>query len=120
MDADGANLKSIPATRKDHRVDGVAWSPNGKQIAYSEAGTAQEVFVMDADGRNAKKLTELTGCNGHVCWSPDGKALAFLHQADAKERSTSIYVMDANGEHQKEIWTEDKESAAPALAWKPK
>ena len=42
----------------EHVVD-FSWSPDGKQIAYSdEADGGVEIFVADADGKNRKQLTK--------------------------------------------------------------
>ena len=56
-----------------------------------------------------------------VAFSADGKMLAFLHMVRGKVVTSSVYVMGANGQHQREIWRERKDMySAPFLAWKPK
>ncbi|HWQ03356.1 MAG TPA: S41 family peptidase [Candidatus Nitrosotenuis sp.] len=55
-----------------------AWSPDGKRIAFvSDQSGRDELWVCDAEGRNAKKLsdseTEKTGAD----WLPDSKSLVY-------------------------------------------
>ncbi len=54
------------------------WSPDGKSIAFlsSREGPPQ-VYVMRAQGGNAKKITSLSTGADNEKWSPDGRWLAF-------------------------------------------
>jgi hypothetical protein len=64
----------------------------------------------------------LGGTNVLPLWSPDGKLLAFLHivQGRGAKPGSAVYVMEANGEHQREIWKEETEMVPWGLAWRPK
>jgi TolB protein len=74
-----------------------AWSPDGSKIVFS-AGTGPDVgiHVMDADGRNVKRLTSAndpaqcsegsSGSDWKPDWSPDGRKIVFerdIHTSDA-------------------------------------
>jgi len=71
MEPDGFGLRKL--------ADGTdpSWSPDGNRIAFtrwSGTGFISDVYVMDADGGNARLVTR----NGyHPTWSPDGRQLAF-------------------------------------------
>ena len=55
------------------------YSPDGKRIAFtSDRSGSHEIWVCDADGLNAVKLTSFGGpyVAGSV-WSPDGRRIAF-------------------------------------------
>ena len=54
-------------------------SPDGLQIAHCGlVNGVSQVFVMNLDGRNRRKLTTLPGDCGRVEWSPDGKQIAIV------------------------------------------
>jgi Tol biopolymer transport system component len=63
-----------------------AWSPDGAWLAFlSDRSGAENVWVMRADGRDARQVTRNDGPNEFVSpeWSPDGRALyASLYRAD--------------------------------------
>ena len=44
-----------------------AWSPDGKTIAYSEGGA---IYVTDAAGKTAKRITDETNNDSSPAWSP--------------------------------------------------
>ena len=78
-----------PFTIEDlYKIKGVAdpqISPDGKNIAFTvtesnlaEGKSKTEVYLMDADGNNIRKLTDNPAADNHPRWSPDGKSLLFL------------------------------------------
>ncbi len=54
------------------------FSPDGKRIAYmSDAGGGDNIWVMDADGKNAKAITKETfRLLNNPVWHPDGQFIA--------------------------------------------
>jgi len=55
-----------------------AWSPDGKILAYSNAGA---LFLAKSDGTESHKLVTMKNFIQHLVWSPDGSHLQF----DAQE-----------------------------------
>ena len=73
--APGSQARQLTQTGHDTRPQ---WSPDGKSIAFlsSREGTPQ-IYVMSAQGGNAKKITSLSTGADNEKWSPDGRGLAF-------------------------------------------
>lgn len=70
--------------------------------------------MINADGSDAKNLTENQGQNTYPAWSRDGKKIAFTSTRDG---SSAIYVMDADGKNVKQLTNGESEDRAPA--WSP-
>jgi TolB protein len=118
MYADGSGLTQLThsiASRK--RALSPNWSPDGTQIAFQgadvpDAGT--DLFVMDADGTNAVRLTR--GMDpGPPAWSPDGTRIAFC-LAEGGDWA-SIYTINVDGTNLTRLTWGDDASGDPA--WSP-
>ena len=106
------------ATKERHRLtdypdDGnPVWSPDGRYIAFSRKvdETNIEIFVMNSDGSNQRRLTYNPTSDGMPAWFPDSKHLAFRSDRDGQ---WGIYVMNLSGSgvrkitnaHMREHWT---------------
>ena len=73
-----------------------AWSPDGKKIAFRRmlAENNSEVFIANADGSDARNLTNDPAFDGWPAWSPDGTKIAF---ASNRRGSYEIYIMNPDG-----------------------
>jgi TolB protein len=70
MERDGANVRRLT----EHGAGAPAWSPDGQRIAFR--GEGGSLWVMNADGRNQRRLINTLGGFGPA-WSPDGSQIAF-------------------------------------------
>jgi len=58
-----------------------AWSPDGKQIVYlytQDHDHFSELWLMDADGSNPKRVLDFKIAFSRIDWSPDGQWIAFI------------------------------------------
>jgi len=70
-------------------------SQDGKKLVFiSMLSGKEQLFTMDADGKNIVQITRDDADNEDPAWSPDGKKIGFV--LINKER-TSIAVMNADG-----------------------
>jgi TolB protein len=76
------------------------WSPKGNAIAFTNgANAAQEIYVIDADGTDLRRLTTADGSDANPAFSPKGDLIAFESNRDSTLAMSSpqIYVMNADG-----------------------
>ncbi len=72
-------------------------SPDGSKIAYVRGTPStqdQDIWVMNADGSNARRLTFNEQAEWDPTWSPDGKQIAFATNWNG---NADIYVINADG-----------------------
>jgi Tol biopolymer transport system component len=109
---DGSELKPL-TTSKGYDAEG-AYSADGKRIVFtSQRDGNLELWIMDADGKNARKLTNAPGCyNGGPFFSPDGKRVIF--RADRKTKDElQIHVINSDGTGERQLTEID------GVAWAP-
>ncbi len=100
-------------------VEYPAWSPDGRRIAFmspgeSTEGSQYDIYVMNADGTDVRRLTDSPADDGWPAWSPDGRQIVFSSErddctfSDAENCLTTgdigpwhtLYVMNADGTDQ--------------------
>ncbi len=75
--------------------DSPAWSPDGTRIAFTSFRNGKgDIYVMNADGGDARRLTTSPAYDDLPAWSPDGRRIAFTSDRDG---SLQIYAMNADG-----------------------
>lgn len=129
-DLQGHQLKNLTHVR-GYDAEG-SWSPDGTQIvfssnrhAYIEPLSAQEktlfaqdkssqldIYVMQADGRNVRRLTHTLGADGGPFFSPDGQEIVWRRFAPDGQ-TAEILLMKADGTEQRQI------THLGALSWAP-
>ena len=115
-----ADLSSTipPAIKRPVRLEdttaflsGPSWSPDGSRIAFeSDLSLFSEVWVDDANGREAVQLTRLGAYSGTPRWSPDGSLVAFDSRPNG---NADIFVVPADGGKPRRITTNSAEDVVP-------
>jgi Tol biopolymer transport system component len=104
-----AVLLLAPASWRDARA-----ADTQKLLFTSKRTGNLELFLANADGSDAKNLTNNPAEDAGGCWSPDGKQIVF---ASSRSGSGDIYVMDADGSHVRQLTTDPARERDPA--WSP-
>lgn len=105
-------------------------SPDGKHVIFTSDRSGDiELYVMDADGKNVRQLTNTPGYDGGAFFSHDGKKIVWRasrpegkelaeYQALLKEHlirpsRLDIYVMDLDGKNVQRLTNNSKANFAP-------
>ena len=81
-DSGGGNLRQITSFA-DRAAGSPRWSPDGGMIAFdSFVESNWQIFVVNADGGQARQLTSGNYLNSRPAWSGDGKSLYFYSIRD--------------------------------------
>lgn len=117
MDADGGNVRQL--TNEPGYDGGAFFSADGTQIVYraSRPGTEQELadyrrllaqglvrpsrldlYVMDADGSNKRRLTNNGAANFAPFFHPNGRQIIFSsNMNDPRGRNFDLYLINVDG-----------------------
>ncbi len=83
MDLRTRQTRQVTATQA---IDtGPSYAPDGRQIAFeSDRDGTQQLFLMNADGSNQRRLSLGEGRYSTPVWSPRGDYIAFTKQLDGR------------------------------------
>jgi Tol biopolymer transport system component len=109
-----------------------SWSPDGKLIAFASNRQAYEgelsandrrqfeldpaymndIYIMDADGKKARRLTSVPGYDGGPFFSPDGKRICWRRFAP-NGAIAEVWTMNVDGSDQRQL------TRLGAMSWAP-
>jgi Tol biopolymer transport system component len=96
LDGTVTNLSAVSGASADETP---AWAPDGRRIVFNgRRGDDRypNIYVMNADGSAATRLTDDSFEAQYPSWSPDGSRIVFTGVID---RNFEIFVMAADGQH---------------------
>jgi Tol biopolymer transport system component len=103
-----------------------ASSPDGKTVAFSSdrdtwmdtatnrsAPVRGEIYLMNLDCSNPRRLTHTNSFNGSPTWSHDGKSIYFYSNREGG--AFRIWAMDADGGHPRALTPKEHQAISPAV-----
>jgi len=136
MDTKGRNVRKL--TNELGYDGGPFFSPDGKKIVYrahhpgGEKEIAEykelvkdgllkptrfELFVMDADGKNKRQLTDNGGANFAPFFHPDGKRIIFASNLHSpRSRNFDLYLINLDGRDLERITTHEQFDSFPMFS----
>ena len=107
-----------------YRIKGVGdpqISPDGKSIAFvvteyqfPEGESNADIYVVDIEGGQPRRLTYSTNADYHPRWSPDGKTLMFV---STRKDGPQVWLLPVNGGEPRQLTTISSGVADPI--WSP-
>jgi len=103
MNSDGSNLKRL--TIDSTFDDSPAISPDGSQVAFLTArhdpdpqfpNLKYEIYIINSNGSNLRRLTNTEAAEDHPAWSPDGTKLIFDADYDG-DGFYEIHTINSDG-----------------------
>jgi dipeptidyl aminopeptidase/acylaminoacyl peptidase len=89
------------------RIGNVDISPDGKKVLYTvtcysieENKSNAEIYTMNTDGSDVRRLTATSSSEWNVVWNPKGDKIGFLY---ADETGINIYEMNPDGSDKTQI-----------------
>ena len=90
-------------------------SPDRTRIAFSSnRGGSYDLYLMDGDGKNPRRLTTDPGNEGEPAWTPDGSRIVYT--ATLKGGQPQLYVLRPDGKPPRALTTGPGGNHSPAAS----
>lgn len=113
INSDGSNMKRL--TLNPSAND---WHPFGHPFQYKviyESGTVgnEDLYLMDYDGKNIKRISSINMRKRVPTISVDGEIIAFMGYED---KNTFIYTMDSSGDNLRKLTSSPVNCGHPSIS----
>ena len=90
-----------------------SYSPDGKRIIFTSFRDGDaEIYIMDADGKNPRRITHSKGYDGGPFFAPDGKRI--IYRSDRKQNDLlQVFINNDEGTAERALTDND------AVNWGP-
>ena len=79
MDSDGSDSIALTDPDEDGISRQASWSFDGRKFVYSSRKLGDfDIWTMNADGGEKRRITGLQGDEAKPVWGPDGTSIAFI------------------------------------------
>jgi dipeptidyl aminopeptidase/acylaminoacyl peptidase len=121
IDKGGSNL--VQLTDGPFDVRSAQFSPDGSKIAFARTNVGREahrtdIWIMDADGKNAEKITTDVASAQYPFWSPDGKWIVFSGGEEEGDSRARLWLIDLQGKSTRPFGDEELEvESGDSVQW---
>jgi TolB protein len=112
MDAEGTSVRQLTSGGFHTQP---RWSPKGDAIAYTARQGVHDLWLINVDGSNPRRLTGGVGNSQGATWAPSGRHLAFQSNRNGRWQ---IMAMLIDGSAPTAITTGAAEATSPS--WSPR
>ena len=119
---DAASGEAVQLTGGDFDVKEARWSPDGKRLAYVRTREEKErhwvdLWLADADGRNASRATSTLASVLGLQWSPDSTTLVFGANPTPGDSLDRPWLLRAEDGKLTALGSEDMHLAGDQFVW---
>ena len=115
MNSDGSNQKQLKNSNCDFRP---VFSPDGKKLAFDSGRDGNhEIYTVNIDGTNLKRLTNSQNYDSSPRWSPDGKRIVYFSGSIQKDYGNSdIFLMNSDGTNKINLTKNERSDTYPMFS----
>src|SRR5690242_13321630 len=105
--SDGETWEQKPLSKSGRHDDCPRWSPDGSQLAFTSRGAGDErkdkpqLYVIPAQGGEARQVCTMPNGVSDLEWSPDGSRITFLSLEGVEPQKDPILVTP---ERHRRLW----------------